>query len=367
MKTEMPWWRVDFGEAAARAAFDAVEGRFMTLGPITRQFEERMAYLLGVPHVIATSSGTAALTLALLEAGIGPGDEVIVPDRTWIATAHAVLLLGATPVFADVEADRPVLDVEAFKAAAGPRTRAVLPVHLNGRAVDMPALRREAEQRGILVIEDACQALFSRSQEGGYLGCHSRCGCFSLSIGKAISSGQGGFVTTHDGEIARRLVMARTHGTSDITMAHWEMPGGNFRMWDLPAAIALTQLDLLEKRTADLHRVYQRYQQALRRFAFLELLPVRTELGELPLYVECMSRERARIVEHLAAAGIQARPYYANLDTAPQFSRRAGVSYARSQKYADECFVLPCGPDRGDDEIDRVIEVLSTFPGSDEA
>lgn len=99
----------------------------------------------------------------------------------------------------------------------------------------MPALRREAEQRGILVIEDACQALFSRSQEGGYLGCHSRCGCFSLSIGKAISSGQGGFVTTHDGEIARRLVMARTHGTSDITMAHWDMPGGNFRMWDLPA------------------------------------------------------------------------------------------------------------------------------------
>ena len=357
----MPWWRVEFGETAARAAYNAVAGRHMTMGALTAEFERRIGEILGVRHVVSTASGTAALMLACFEAGVGPGDEVVVPDRTWIATAHAAHLLGATIVAAEVEKNRPIMDADSFLQAITPATKAVIPVHLNGRAADMPKIRSIAQSRGIAVIEDACQALFSKSPEGGFLGCHSRAGCFSLSIGKAISSGQGGFIVTNDDETAQRLVLGRTHGTSDVTMAKWQMGGGNFRFWDLPAAVALSQLDIAEERCENVKRVYQRYARKLREFSCLELLPVDVEGGELPLYVECNSPLRGALLAHLEAGGIQARPYYGSLHEAPQFMRRNPSAYQNSDIYARQCFVLPCGPDRTDDEIDRVLAAIGAF------
>jgi len=361
MNEFMPWWRVDFGDEAVKAAHDAVAQRRMTMGPLTKAFEERVAKLLGVPYVVATASGTAALSLALIEAGIKSGDEVIVPNRTWIATAHAAYLLGANVVLVDVEPDRPIMDIKAFEAAITPRTKAVIPVHLNGRAADMQEINMIAQEHGIAVIEDACQALFSKNAKGEFLGCDSRAGCFSLSIGKAISSGQGGFVVTRDVEVARRLTMARTHGTSDITMAHWEMPGGNFRFWDLPAAVALTQLDRWDARNADIMRVYERYKKGLAGIAEITLLENDVDKGELPLYVECLSPRRDELVAYLAEQGIQARPYYANISDAPHFSDTNKGAYPNSDIYAKQCYVLPCGPDRTDAEIDRVLKALRTF------
>lgn len=357
----MPWWRVDFGPEAAQAAFDAVAQRRMTLGPLTKEFEERIAALLGVPHVVATASGTAALTLALIEAGIKPGDEVIVPNRTWIATAHAAFLLGARVVPVEVEPTRPIMDATAFAAAITPRTKAVVPVHLNGRAAAMQSINAIADEQKIVVIEDACQALFSKNAQGQFLGCDSRSGCFSLSIGKAISSGQGGFVTTRDPEVARRLVMARTHGTSDVTLAHWQMPGGNFRFWDLPAAVALTQLDCWEERRRNVMRVYDHYKRGLDGIKGVTLLENAVDKGELPLYVECLSPRRNELVAHLFSQGIQARPYYANISDAPHFAGGNRGPYPHSSLYAEQCFVLPCGPDRTDAEIARVLAEVRSF------
>lgn len=356
----MYWWSVDFGEVAAKAAYEAVVNRKMTMGSLTQEFEQRVGAILGVKHVVATSSGTAALTLALLEAGVGPGDEVIVPCRTWISTAHAPLLLGAKVVFADVEKDRPSIDPESVAKKITPRTRAIIPVHLNGRCAQLEALHDLARGKNIVIIEDACQALFSKNGKGEFLGTHSQAGCFSLSIGKAISSGQGGFVVTNDDDIAKRLVMARTHGTGDVTMAEWVMAGGNFRYWDLPAAVGLSQLDRWQERCEQVRRVYARYREGLAKIKGIRLLPVDMEAGELPLYVECLTPRRKELVAYLASQGIQARPYYANLNTAPQFDN-AQELYPNSDIFAEQCLVLPCGPDRTAEEIDRVLGALGQF------
>ena len=359
----MPWWKVEFGEGAAQAAYDAVKGRKMTMGSLTKQFEEQIADLLGVPFVISTCSGTAALSLALIEAGVGPGDEVIVPNRTWIATANAPHLLGAKVVFVDVEPTRPSIDVEAFEKAITPNTKAVLPVHLNGRTADIDAITAIADKHGIVVIEDSCQALFSKNRKGGFLGCDSRAGCFSLSIGKAISSGQGGFVVTRSAGVAKRLRMARTQGTCDVTMADWLMPGGNFRFWDLPAAVALNQLTRWTERCASVVAVYNRYKNALTGVGDLVLVECDVDAGELPLYVEYLSVKRGLLIEYLAGLGIQARPYYANLNTAPQFIANNTSVFPNSDVYASNCFVLPCGPDRTEGEIDRVVDAVKQFFG----
>ena len=173
------WWRTSFGEPEIEGMTNAIRHEHISQGPVTEQFEEEIAHLLGVPHAVAATSGSTALLMALMALGIGAGDEVLIPDRTWIATAHAVLLAGAKVVLVDVLPDLPLIDVSQIEKKITPRTKAILPVHLNGRSVRMDELYRIAERHGLLVIEDACQAFFSKSN-GRYLGTQSDAGC-SLS------------------------------------------------------------------------------------------------------------------------------------------------------------------------------------------
>lgn len=356
----IPWWKTDFGEVAAKAVHDAVMKRRMTMGPLTKDFELRLAEILDVPYVISTSSGTAALTLALLVAGVGPGDEVVVPNRTWIATAHAPRLLGADVVFADVEAERPILSPEAFAAAITPRTKAVVPVHLNGRLADMKAIYSLAKKHGILVIEDACQAIFSRFPDGGHAGCGtgSFAGCYSFSIGKPVSCGQGGAVAVRDEETARRMILARTQGVGNVITAEWEMVGGNYRFWDLPAAVALTQLAAYEKNREAVVRLYQRYRDELAGNDKVRLLSAGFAEGEVPIYAECLCERRDDFLAFLAARDIQARPYYANLNTAPQFIGANPGPYPNSDIYASQCLVLPSGPDQAEEDLEAVVAAV---------
>lgn len=354
----IPWWKVDFGEKAALAAYQAVKDRHMTMGPLTAEVEKRLADVMDVAHAVTTSSGTAALTLALLAAGIGPGDEVIVPNRTWISTAHAPRLLGADVVFVDVGRDAPIMQPQAFAAAITPKTKAVIPVHLNGRLAKMDEINAIAGEHGIIVIEDACQAMFSRFPDGKVAGTKSYAGCLSFSIGKPISCGQGGAVVTSDAGVARRLTLARTHGTADVTMAHWEMLGGNFRFWDLPAAVALTQLDVMEDRRDAVLDLYATYKERLSGCRSLRLLPDAIDQGEVPIYVECMSARRDELIRFLRSRDIQARPYYANISAASQFAEWNDRHFPNSDRFARECFVLPCGPDRTGEEIDSVMQAL---------
>ncbi|MDL2316309.1 DegT/DnrJ/EryC1/StrS family aminotransferase [Desulfovibrio sp. OttesenSCG-928-A18] len=357
MTDMIPWWRVELGEAAAQAAYDAVQKGRMTLGPLTGLLESRLAELLGVRHVVATCSGTAALTIALLEAGCGPGMEVIVPDQTWVATANAPLLLGARVLTVDTAAHSRSMDPEAFAKAISPDTRIVIPVHLNGKSPDMPKIRAIAAAHGITVIEDAAQAFMSRSG-GRLLGTGPDMGCFSLAMGKMICCGQGGYVTSRDDEQAKRLRLARLHGTDDVYAGSWEMRGGNLRMWDLPAAIALTQLDSLERRMKACIELYQRYRQELRGNERLRLTEFDLESGEFPLYVECMCSERQALIEHLAAHGVQARANYQPLHTVPHFRHLPESAYPNSQRLGRECLILPSGPDRTERELETVFRAL---------
>jgi perosamine synthetase len=357
----IPWWKVDLGPQAPAAVAAAVADRRISLGPLVAEFERRLATLLEVPHVVATTSGTTALTLALMEAGVGPGDEVIVPNRTWIATAHAAHTLGATVVLAEVEAERPLLDPEACARAITARTRAIVPVHLNGRIGALEPVLELARRHRLAVVEDAAQALAVRGTDGRFLGTCGRSGGFSLSVAKLITSGQGGFVATRDDEVARRLRLMRTHGTADVVDASWLMAGTNVRFTDLQAALALTQLDLLPARIAGVLRVWRQYADGWTGIAHATLLPARPDLGELPIYVECQCPRRAGLMAHLAAAGIQTRPMYPDLHRAPQFAARNPGPYPRSRRFGEDCLVLPCGPDQDPADIARVLQALRAW------
>ena len=173
------WWRTSFGDGEVEKLRESVQKECIGQGLVTEEFEEEISLALNVPFVVATTNGSAALYMALLSLGIGHGDEVIIPNRTWIASANAILLTGAKVVLVDVRSDLPLIDVAQIQSKITTQTKALMPVHLNGRSADMQGIQRLAEKFGIPIIEDACQAFFS-SNFNGYLGTQSDVGCFSL-------------------------------------------------------------------------------------------------------------------------------------------------------------------------------------------
>lgn len=239
------------GEEEKQAVMAVLDSGMLAQGPRVADFEERFADLCGVPHAVATSSGTTALHIALLAHHIGPGDEVITTPFTFIASANSIIFAGARPVFVDIDEETFNMDPEQVERAITPRTKAIMPVHLYGYMCDMGALQTIADRYGLAIIEDACQAVGAAFQ-GKRAGAFGT-GAFSLYATKNIMSAEGGMITTHDDEVAERCRLLRSHGMKQ--RYYHEMLGYNFRMTDLHAAIGLAQAgrlaDFTRKRQAN--------------------------------------------------------------------------------------------------------------------
>jgi dTDP-4-amino-4,6-dideoxygalactose transaminase len=239
----IPISRPQISEAEKKAVLEVLESGMLAQGPRVARLEERFAEVCGTHHAVATSSGTTALHIALLAHGIGPGDEVITTPFTFIATVNAILFVGARPVLVDVEEETFNIDPALIETAITPRTRAIIPVHLYGYPCDMDAVMEIARRHGLLVIEDAAQAI-AATYKGTPVG-NFGTGCFSLYATKNVVAGEGGMITTDDESLAEHCRMLRHHGMRQ--RYHHEFLGYNFRMTDLHAAIALAQMDRLEE------------------------------------------------------------------------------------------------------------------------
>ena len=225
------WWKTTIGEEEIERVVKSIRNKNISQGPVTAEFESLISQYLEIDHVVAFSSGSTALLVALMALGVKSGDEVIMPNRTWIATAHAVHLLGAKVVLVDVEKSRPIIDASQIEKKITPSTKVILPVHLNGRSSNMKLINKIAKKYKISVIEDAAQA-FSSKNSDGFLGTQSEIGCFSLSIAKTIGTGQGGFSVTKDKDLAKRMKAIRTHGVENVKDPQsWEMLGLNFKIF----------------------------------------------------------------------------------------------------------------------------------------
>jgi len=351
----IPWWSTTFGEPEISRIAESIRGNFVSQGLITQRFEEALAEFLGVKYVVAVSNGSSALLCALIAAGVGPDDEVIIPNRTWVATAHAIKLLGARPVCVDVERDRPLMDHTIVEGLITPRTKALIPVHMNGRAVNMDAVSEIARRRGLVLIEDAAQALGSRNRHG-YLGTQGDMGCFSLSVAKTISTGQGGFVVTNSCDRAEHLRSIRTHGLGNTKdPGSWVQLGFNFRFTDVLASIGIEQLKLLETRIEHLKALYRTYDEGLRNTPF-EIIPVRLDDGEVPLYIEFLVKDRGDWICKLASKGIDTRPFYPDIDSAKYLG--AVGHFANSRAFWNLGLYLPSGPALSLENVSFVIDII---------
>ena len=349
------WWRIDFGQKEIDRITTSINNENISQGPVTIEFEKLIAEKIGVEYVAATTSGSMAILMALIAAKIGPGDEVIIPNRTWIATAHAPLLLGAKPVLVDVKKDYPIIDNNQIEKVITSKTKAIIPVHLNGRSANMRQLNQIAEKYNLLVIEDAAQA-FGSTNEEGFLGTQSFAGCFSLSVAKLIATGQGGFVVTNDIDTYDNLNLMRTQGVNDLINSTFENVGFNFRFNDILASIGIEQLLKLDEHIEKAKQIYKVYYDGLMELDSIQLINAEIEHGQVPTYIEVLVDKRNDLINYLYENGIQSRPFYPNLDSAPHIE--SDNLFPNSNKFCDNGIFLPSGPGQSIFDIEFVIEKI---------
>lgn len=310
---KIPWWMPQVGSAEERRLINqALDDNYINEGKLVEEFEKNIAKLVGAKYAIATTSCTAGIFLALKALGIGNGDEVIVPDITFIATANAVDLTSAKPILVDIFPNTLNINTEAIRKAITPRTKAIIPVHVTGRGANMEEILKIATEHKLLVVEDAAEALTSK-QKNKYLGTFGHAGCFSFSPNKTITTGQGGMVVTDDENIYNHLKMLKDQGRPVRGTGgddRHDIIGYNFKMTDLQAAVGLGQLTFLQTRTKRMKKNHQLYQENLKDIK--EIFIYKTNLldEELPQWTDIRTEKRDELAQFLKEQNIDTRKYW---------------------------------------------------------
>jgi dTDP-4-amino-4,6-dideoxygalactose transaminase len=346
------------------AISDVLESGHFVLGKEVCGFEEEFAAFCGVQHGIAVNSGTSALHLALLAAGVGPGDEVITVPCTFVATAAAIGYTGATPVFVDVDPVTYTMDATKIESAVTSRTKVILPVHLYGQAADMDPILEIAHRRGLLVIEDAAQA-HAAEYNGRRCGSIGDLGCFSFYPGKNLGAyGEGGLVTTNRPEFAKIIRMLRDWG-AERKYEH-VMKGFNYRMEAVQGAILRVKLRYLEKWTEARRAHAAAYTAALSESTLR--LPVQRP-GTRHVYhiYAVLTEQRRELMEALNSAGVQTGIHYPYpVHLLPAYSELGYKSgdFPVTERIAAHEVSLPMYPELTDSQIESVGNAVARFDAS---
>ena len=377
-KFSIPITRVELGTEELELVRETLLSGWIAQGPRVEEFENKFARAVGAGHGVAVSSCTAGLFLSLHLLGVGPGDEVIVPSYSFIATANAVVHCGATPVFVDIDPSTYNIDPEAIRGALSKKTAAIVPVHQVGQAADLDQIYEIAARKGIPVVEDAACAIGTR-YKGKPVGAGAKFACFSFHPRKILSTGEGGMITTSDAETAEKLKMLRHQGMSvsdlarhksrKIIFEQYPVVGYNFRMTDIQAALGIAQLGRLEGLLAARSALAERYTRAFGAVPYLITPYVPDYSGHsfqsyvLRLEPGCpVSRDK--LMQELLDRGIATRrgimcahqePCYANL------GRRTDLRH--SEKAVRDTLVIPLYPGMTGTEQDYVIDNIIELAG----
>jgi dTDP-4-amino-4,6-dideoxygalactose transaminase len=335
-----------------------VDSACFILGPNVVAFEEEAAGFLGAAHAVTCASGTDALHLALVAAGIGPGDQVITSPFTFIATAEAICYVGARPVFVDIDPRTFNLAIDQVEAAITPTTRAIMPVHLFGQAVPMGSLMAIAERHDLKIIEDCAQS-FGAASDGSMTGTFGTAGCFSFFPSKNLGGyGDGGMIATRCPEYAERLRVLRNHGSR--TRYHHHVIGYNSRLDELQAVVLRAKLKRLKRYNEARRRVASRYREGLIRLP--HVTPPQEGAPGTHVYHQytILTPRREAIMAALQTAGIGCAIYYpVPLHRQEVFAAQySGQSLPVAEGVARQCLSLPIFPEMTEAQVDTVVSVI---------
>lgn len=366
---------VDLGEEEAQAVAEVVRGKWLSVGPRTAEFETRFAEMAGARHAVAVANCTAALHLALEALDVGPGDEVLVPSYTFVASANAVLYQSATPMFVDIRGPHDLnLDPDDLARKITPRSKAIVVVHLAGFPADMDAINELAARHGLAVVEDACHAIGAdyRGATGSPLsgrkaGTLGRIGCFSFFANKNLVTGEGGMLVTDDEQLAQRMRLGRSHG---MTKTSWDKADGratdydvvqlghNYRGTELTAAMGLIQLRKLPAANARRRELVARYRERLRGVPGITI-PFADRLDDSAHHIFPIllahAELRTPLREALRERGVQTSVHYPPVHQFTHYRRLVGEPHLpMTEDVASREVTLPLHPLLTEADVDAI-------------
>ena len=372
-------WRVplsdlDFGPEESAAVQQVLDSRWLTMGAVTQQYEQEFAEYTQSRHAIAVTNATAALHMACVAVGLGPGDEAILPSLTFVATANAVRYTGATPVFADIESESDLnISPRAIEACITPRTRAILVVHYGGYACDMPAILAIARKHGLVVIEDAAHAIGSQL-ENRMLGTWGQMGCFSFFSNKNMTTGEGGMLVTDDDALAEKFRILRSHGMTSLTWDRhkghaWSYDvvdlGFNYRIDEIRSALGRVQLAKLPHNNGCRRDNTALYHELLQELCPSVGVPFQKHPGIsachlLPILLPD-GIQRESCMERMKSAGIQTSIHYPPIhlfSAYQEINAQASPDLKHTEMLAARELTLPLYPSLSPTDITFVVESL---------
>ena len=359
----IPWFKPHFHGDEKEYVSKALESTWISDGEYVWEFESRLAELLNTENFLTTSNGTASLHLALLTMGIQPGDEIIIPGYTFAAPANMAISLGAKPVFADIDPDTWMLDVNSVMEKLSPKTRAVVPAHLYGNVCDMEPLTKLAKAENFHVIEDTAEAFLS-SYKGRFAGTIGDVGCFSFQATKTITTGEGGGVTFRDPALVDNARLFRSHGMAPEKRYWHQVIGHNFRLTNMQAALGCSQLNFVDEIIENKKRIDARYRRNLSGLTGVKLQQITSGCDSVMwAFAMCLEDSvkhisRDEVMVKLKGRGIESRPGFTSFSAMPIYDTSA---IPVSDNVSRRLISLPSYTQLSDNEIDLICEVLSSI------
>jgi perosamine synthetase len=355
LELSLPWAKAEYWGNEETYVLDALRSSWISGGAYVEKLEAICAEMLGTSHAFAVSNGTAALNLAYLALDILPGDEIIVPGFGFMAAANVALQMQAVPVFCDVDPATWCMRASDVEPRITPRTRAIVPIHSYGNMCELDPLLGLAAKHGIAVIEDAAEAF--GSQLGGAAGSRGLVNTFSFHATKTITTGEGGLVTTNDDDLAARIRLYRSHGLRRERHYWHEIPGNNFRLTNLQAALGVAQLEQFDRIVAERQRVYDRYKarlEAIPGVVLQALTPASAPVVwavAVKLDPAMFPNGRDALMATLIQRGIETRPGF---QPPSEMSYFAPTDLPVSESLGRQVISVPSYPGLSNDEIDYI-------------
>lgn len=361
---------------------DSMKSGWITTGPKVIRFEDKFKEYVGASHAVALNSGTAALHVSYLAAGVKPGDEVITTPLTFAATVNMILLVGAKPVLVDIDPKTLNIDVAKIEKAVTAKTKAIVPVHFAGLPCDMEAINAIAKKRNLVVIEDAAHAVGTKYR-GKQIGTLSPFTCFSFHPMKNITTGEGGLITVDNQETAERLKALRFHGIAKDAWKRYDKKGSalydvqelgfKYNMLDLQAAIGIHQLDKLENFIARRAEIAQAYHEAFASVDTLIVPPAADKrdrhawhIYPLQFKIEKLQKDREQIISELKAENIGSGVHYVVIHLHSFFAKTLGTKRGdlpNAEYVSDRVLSLPLYPSMTDQDVQDVIAAVKKVAG----
>ena len=362
-KKKINWWKINFDLKSVNYIKNSIKQKNVSQGLVTKKLENKFSKVLKIKYVTMTNNGSVALLMSLLSLNLKKDEEVILQNRTWISSANAIYFIGAKIKIVDVHFNMQACDIKEIFKAITKKTKVIIITHMNGNFINLDYLNKIKKKfPKIKIIEDASQALFSK-YKNKYLGTFGDIGCFSLSVAKLLSTGQGGFIVTNNKKIDNFLKKFRSHSQISNTEQKFNSFGFNFRFNDILSSFGLFHLQHIKKKKQNLIKIYQLYEKELSNLKKIKIVH-RCHSSVIPVYIECLVDNRKKFCTYLLKHGIETRKFYNSLNSVSYLKKilvNKNHTFKNSKIFEKKGVYLPSGPDQNIKDIQFVIKIIRSY------